>query len=120
MATVQMLVTISGGHASGAPWVQAGEVMELDDWEAEHLVAGGMARPVAEAPPDPEPEPEPEPPVEPSPEEPAPPGDAPTEPPKAIQPKADWVAWAMVQGLTYDEANTLTKAQLMEYYGGRT
>jgi hypothetical protein len=119
MATVQMLVTISGSHASGNPWPPAGGTIELDDWESDHLILGEMARPVGDVPP-PEPEPEPETPEPVSEgEEPAPSGEVPTSAPKGIQPKADWVAWAMVNGLTEDEANQLTKAELMEQFGAR-
>jgi len=120
MATVQvqMLETISGSHASGQPWPVAGEIAELDDWEAEHVIRGGMARPV-DAPVEPEVPAGPEVPEEPLPEEPAPSGEIPVAPPKAIQPKADWVAWAVVNGLPEDDANALTKAELMEQYGAR-
>ena len=121
MATVQMLETISGSHASGQPWPVAGQVAELDDWEAEHLIRGGMARVARDVPPEPEPEPrddgaEAEAVTE---TELAPSGEVPVSPPKAIQPKADWVAWAVVNGLSEDDANQLTKAELMEQYGAR-
>lgn len=118
MATVQMLETISGSHASGQPWPVAGQVAELDDWEAEHLIRGGMARAARDVPPEPEPEPHDE--VQDVQEpEPAPSGEVPVSTPKAIQPKSDWVAWAVVNGLSEDDANQLTKAELMEQYGAR-
>ncbi len=119
MATVQMLATISGSHASGQPWPVAGEITELDDWEAEHLIRGGMARHAGDVPPEPEVEPqETEVAAETEPE-PAPSGEVPTSAPKAIQAKADWVAWAVVNGLPEDDANQLTKAELMERFGAR-
>ena len=123
---VQMTVTMSGARADGRPWPAAGLPLVVDDWEAEHLVRGDMARYVADAPPAPEPvnvqvafSPEqgvlepagpPEPEAQDSVDVPA---------PKPVQPKADWVAWAVAQGADEEEANGLTKAELMERYGDR-
>jgi hypothetical protein len=110
--------------------------LTVDDWEADHLIAGDLARPWPGAPdPDPEPEPDPVPEAEPPAQEdyfrpigapdpasePAPEPAPEPEPdaPKPVQPKADWVAWAVAHGASEQEANEATKAQLMEQYGDR-
>jgi len=56
------------------------------------------------APPAPEPEPEPEP--------------ESSGRPVVADNKATWVDWAVSQGLERDEAESLTKAELVELYGG--
>ena len=116
--TVQMIVQMSGHRPDGSPWPGAGSVLDLEDWEAEHLVRGEMARPAGDAP---VPEPAAEMAADGAEEaaEPPPLAEPPTSTPRAIQPKADWIAWAMVNGLSQDEANALTKAELMERYGSR-
>ena len=45
MAWVRMLVGISGGRHDGRVWPPAGHPIEIPDWEAEHLIAGGNAEP---------------------------------------------------------------------------
>lgn len=39
------------------------------------------------------------------------------QPPNRSAPKADWVTHAQTQGLTYDEADALTKTELIDRYG---
>lgn len=39
-------------------------------------------------------------------------------PPAKTAPKADWVAFAMSKGADADEAEALTKQELVELYGG--
>jgi len=135
---MQMTATISGTRGNGEAWPPAGSPLVVDDWEADHLMAGDLARPWPGAPePEPETEPEaappqdyfrpigaPDPATEPAPE-PVPEAGIPPEAadggaPKPVQPKADWVAWAVAHGASEQEANEATKAQLMELYGDRT
>ena len=40
--------------------------------------------------------------------------------PAQAEPKAAWVDWAVSQGADADEAEALTKAELIEFYGGST
>lgn len=59
--------------------------------------------------------------AEPAPEsEPEPEEEAELEPVKPAQadPKAAWIDWAVSQGADTDEAEALTKAELIEFYGG--
>lgn len=39
------------------------------------------------------------------------------EKPKQVAPKADWVDFAVASGLTADEAEAMTKAELIEQFG---
>lgn len=39
------------------------------------------------------------------------------EKPKQVAPKADWVDFAVANGLTEDEAEAMTKAELIEQFG---
>jgi hypothetical protein len=41
----------------------------------------------------------------------------PTVRPNVNAPKADWVGWSVVQGMTPDDAETLTKTDLIEKFG---
>lgn len=41
----------------------------------------------------------------------------PTEPPAISAPKAAWVGWAVACGATPDDAEAMTKADLIEQYG---
>lgn len=141
---IRMFHQMSSGRHDGRVWPAPGVDFEVPDWEGRDLVAGGNAvmvsdKPTAayETPPDvkpgpepqqwppyepgrfagpvqPEPEPEPEPEVERFTE-----GRSSLEPPKAAQPKSDWVDWAVAHGVSEEEANALTKQQLMEAYGQR-
>jgi len=45
---VVMRISISGSR-NGAPWAKAGEVADLPDAEAEHLLSLGHAKPVEKA-----------------------------------------------------------------------
>ena len=38
--------------------------------------------------------------------------------PAQADPKAAWIDWAISQGADADEAEALTKAELIEFYGG--
>ena len=133
---VQMIVTMSGSRPDGRPWPAAGYLLDVEDWEAEHLVRGAMAVPHHEPPP-PEPEPEPwvpmastpapdqfqmVPPDVPGPEVVMEPEQTPLSErraPKPVHPKADWVAWAVKSGAAEEDVRELTKAELMERYGER-
>jgi len=145
MRKVQMLAGISGTRASGEPWPAAGYALVVEDWEAEHLYRGQMARPWPGGDDTPaEHAPAAHKPAEHKPAEhkaehkpaehaahaahahaadpaKAEPVHAVTaaEAPKPAAPKADWVEWAMANGASEDEANMATKAQLMEAYGER-
>lgn len=44
-------------------------------------------------------------------------GDGAPEKPKQVAPKADWVDYAVSEGLDRDEAEAMTKAELIEQYG---
>src|SRR5262245_40038027 len=145
MKKVQMLEYISGGRHDGTAWPPAGAALLVPDWEADDLIRGRLARPwppewdptepepdampeepaaetpipvvppevsplagaseVAADPVQPEPEPEPEPEM--------------PEAPRPSAPKAEWVAHAVACGAGEDEANGMSKAELMEQYGGR-
>ena len=125
MTNVQMLVHITGGRADGTAWPQVGhdKPLKISKAEAEDLYRAQLARPwpggqdeepavvAEEAAPEPaavEVEPEPD-------VEPVPAGG----PPKPVAPKADWIAWAVTQGATEEDASAATKQQLMEQYGAR-
>jgi hypothetical protein len=130
---MQMTATISGTRGNGQPWPPAGHPLTVADWEADQLIAGDLARPWPadpEADPVPAAQPEqqaqqdyfrpigsPDPVSEPAPEPEPEPDQA--DAPKPVQPKADWVAWAVAHGASEQEANEATKAQLMEQYGDR-
>ncbi|MDV6979651.1 hypothetical protein [Mycobacterium intracellulare] len=44
-------------------------------------------------------------------------GDGGPDKPKQVAPKADWVDFAVANGLTEDEAEAMTKAELIEQFG---
>lgn len=131
---IQMLAHISGYRPGGQPWPMPGEPLVAEDWEAEHLIRGQMAR---DWPYEEPPSPEPPAPQEPAPQEPAPAEggaygyaattvqhyapvvEVPVSAPKPVAPKADWVAWAVANGADEHEASASTKADLMEQYGDR-
>lgn len=138
---IRMYHQMSSGRHDGRAWPPPGVDFEVPDWEGHDLVQGGNAVVVSEKetpaytpPPEvpPGPEPQPWPPYEPgrlagpaaapepAPEPAAEPvlGVAP-EPPRPGQPKADWVSWAVSNGVSEEEASQLTKQQLMEAYGQR-
>ncbi len=126
---IQMLANMSSGRHDGRVWPPAWTDFEVPDWEGRDLVAGGNAIFVADswpAAPEPEPVLVPEPESElvtepesaPEPEE-EPVQESPGGPPRPAAPKADWVDWAMANGVGEDEANGMTKQQLMELYGQR-
>jgi hypothetical protein len=138
---IRMYSQMSSGRHDGRTWPAPGVEFEVPDWEGRDLVDGGNAvmvsdKPTADyvPPPDvtPSAEPQPWPPYEPGrlagpvPAAPDPEpdgvveGTSSLEPPKAVQPKGDWVAWAVAQGaVSEEEASGLTKQQLMEAYGQR-
>lgn len=129
---VQMLVSISGGRPNG-PWPVAGQPLTVEDWEADHLIRGGLARPWPGEDSLPVPAA-----AVPAVTEPAaaqaqagtpaavPSGPAATGtegtaagPPKPFAPKQAWIDWAIAKGAAEEEASALTKAELQEIYGGR-
>ena len=131
---IEMVMHMSGTRASGDRWPPAFTAFEVEDWEGEHLIKGGMARPasppVAVPAPEPEPTPVPEPPmpvrvqtepdlVAPAPE-PEPPAPEPEPPapeldpgpaPAPSDPKQAWVDYAVAQGMSGDDASRMTKAE---------
>ena len=113
-----MTATISGYRADGNRWPVAGDPLVTDEDEALHLIRGDMARPWpgGDDPPAEEPAPVEE---EETPVEEAEAVQSEEEPPKAVAPKADWVAWAVSQGMAEADAQAATKASLMEDYGTR-
>jgi len=132
---VIMRFSISGGRHDGREWPPAGEELVLGKTEADDLVRGNMAYPhpdgyevaahaappsgPADSPPSPEPAPGAGPPEARYEAAPEPAPEPPSVAPVAYAPKQAWVDWAMAQGATEDEANMMTKAQLMEAYGDR-
>jgi len=144
---VQMLEGISGGRPGGDAWPPKYAVFEVDDDEGIALVRGQLARQVA-APDWARPAPPPSAPpaaqswetpvsvtevtqtpaavkaAEAAPpvphHEPPPPAPSPEVPrPAPADPKSAWVAYAVSQGTSLDEAGALTKAQLQSAFGGR-
>ena len=132
---IRMFNQMSSGRHDGRPWPPPGVDFEVPDWEGRDLVDGGNAVMVSEKPtpayvppPDLPPSPEPQqwPPFEPGrlagPAQPVPepePVLQAAEPPRPASPKAEWVAWAVRNGVSDEEASQLTKQQLMEAYGQR-
>lgn len=137
---IRMFHQMSSGRHDGRRWPPPGVDFEVPDWEGHDLVDGGNAVMVSEKetpeyvpPPDLPPAPEPQqwPPYEPGrlagPSQPEPAEVTPAdvvpdviaEPPRPGSPKADWVAWAVENGISDEEASQLTKQQLMEAYGQR-
>lgn len=89
---------------------EAGTVFELSlpvhETIAEKLAKGSIRRVNADGSPY----------TEPSGDVPAPP----TTRPAISAAKAEWVAWGVVQGLSPDDADALTKADLIERFGAST
>jgi hypothetical protein len=125
---VQLIVTMSGQRADNRPWPAAGHPLVVEDWEADHLIRGGIARPWLE--PEAEPEQQQWMASTPAPDQHVPEAEVAEEDPettplsertcpKPVQPKADWVAWAVASGAPEEDVRDLTKAELMERYGDR-
>jgi hypothetical protein len=87
-----------------AEGANAGDTIDVGDLQGRWLVDHGYAH-LADATPSSDLN---LPPLEPEPE---------VEPPLPRAPKADWVAHAQTQGMTVDEADAMTKAQLIERFG---
>lgn len=133
-----MVMHMSGTRANGDRYPPGWTPFQVEDWEGQHLIRGGMAREVATpdwavpVPPAPEPEPAPpaprsEPsstaagPADPEPElapvvELAPPA---APPPAPSDPKQAWVDYAVTQGMDADAASRMTKADLQSRFGPR-
>jgi hypothetical protein len=133
---VHMLVAMNGGRYDGQTWPPMRTDFEVPDEEGEALVRDGVAVKVADSagpslPPLPKAmvsEPSPtsagpateRPPVELPPEAPPLPPPADDVPvPVPADPKSVWVAYAVSQGASQAEAESLTKNQLQSAYGGR-
>lgn len=129
MTRVQMLIQVTGGHASGEEWPPPGGFLDTDDREARELVAGGIARPApdeeravmppgdaekpqdgAEAPDAGEGAPDAEDGSEDD-------GDDDPSKPRVRDPKETWEAHAVSQGVTAEDAAAMTKADLIATYG---
>jgi hypothetical protein len=127
---IRMRDTISGGRHDGRPWPPAHTDFQVPAWEANDLLRGGLAypgkEPVSKKPEPPEydlsvPEPKPlwekarEPAADPG--LPPPPAGKPA--PSAADSKQRWMDYAVSQGGDPDDVTDMTKAQLMQTYGGR-
>lgn len=127
---IEMTLNMSGTRANGDRYPPAWTAFEVADWEGEHLVKGGMARPAR--PPAKAPDKEPEKPAAPEPVPPAPvsqpsgtaagpvpvnPAAGPPPPPNAS--KDTWVDYAVSQGMDGDAASRATKAELQSRFGSR-
>jgi hypothetical protein len=141
---IRMISHISGGREDGRDWPEADGLLEVPDAEGAFLVRGGMAHAgdnfaadrLAEmgvAEPDEEPAAAGEPaaggaePAEaaepPGPAVAAPAavadGEAEAGPPAPSAYKQDWIDYAVSQGADPEQANAMTKVDLMSRYGGR-
>ena len=129
---IHLISYISGGRPDGTQWPPAGYIFEVDDWEGDHLIRGGMAvkteRPqgiperkkaeASEAPP-----------VsaegvvsQPSHTAAGPAGEeqqAAPETPNPSDPRQAWVDYAISKGVAAAEIAKMTKADLQSRYGGR-
>lgn len=126
-----MVMHMSGTRANGDRYPPAFTPFPVEEWEGEHLVNGGMARP-ARKPVAPEPEPvpahatapepvredtgrsftgEPDPEPEPEPE--------PGQPPAPADAKQVWVDYAVSRGADPASAAKMTKVDLQSRYGPR-
>lgn len=133
---IEMVMHMSGTRANGDKYPPGWTAFEIADWEGEHLIRGGCARQVpvpewavpkppapvksAVAPETVAPARQPELPQEPAPE--AGPESAPAPEagrPSPADPKQAWVDYAIAQGLDWDTASRMTKADLQSRYGGR-
>lgn len=127
---IRLTASMSGTRANGDRYPPAWVPFEVAGWEGENLVNAGIAQQVAPpeiVPPPPLESPaqiatEPAPADSPAyidaradaPEPPAPPA-----PPAPGDPKQAWVDYAISQGLGWDEASRMTKADLQSRYGSR-
>lgn len=137
MMWIEMVMHMSGTRANGEKYPPGFTPFLVEDWEGEHLIRGGCARQIAPppgraqapvavpAPPAPEP---PVPQSEPSPTaagpepqaaEPEPEPEPDARRPAPSDPKQAWVDYAVAQGLDWDTASRMTKADLQSRYGGR-
>jgi hypothetical protein len=134
---IHMLVSMNGGRYDGQTWPPMRTDFEVPDSEGEALVRDGVAVKVADSagpslPPLPQarvsqpsptsagPASEAQPPASLPPESPPlppPPDDVPQ--PLPSDQKSSWVAYAVSQGASQQEAESLTKSQLQSAYGGR-
>lgn len=146
MMWIEMVMHMSGTRANGEKYPPGWTPFEVADWEGEHLVKGGMARPVAPpatrapappAPPAPAaPAPQPAAPELPVPKSepsltaagPAAPAAEPEAPaaqepdiprPSPSDPKQSWIDYAIARGMDWDTASRMTKADLQSRFGGR-
>jgi hypothetical protein len=126
---IQLTANMSGTRANGDRYPPSWVPFEVADWEGENLVRAAVAQQV------------PAPPIVPPPPldspaqiatEPAPadtpayidaradvPVPAEPAPPAPGDPKQAWVDYAISQGLGWDEASRMTKADLQSRYGSR-
>lgn len=142
MMWIEMVMHMSGTRANGEKYPPGWTPFQVEDWEGEHLIRGGMAR---EAPvPDwavPKPpaqdgpkadkgrdwggSPAPQVPAsEPSPTAAGPQPDPASvmpaaAPPAPGDPKQAWVNYAVTQGMSADDAARMTKADLQSRFGPR-
>jgi len=126
---IEMLMHMSGTRANGEKYPPGFTPFQVEAWEGEHLIRGGMAREVAAPRPPAPPEPVPVPAYARSQAQPAsiasdpPPqdddsqGDEPA--PAPSDPKQAWVDFAVMRGMGADEASRMTKADLQSRFGGR-
>lgn len=115
MTKIHVIQQMSGSRYDGQAWpakVGPGNgTMDVPEWEAAELVAAGIAEiPGDPGPPPPPPVGEPEASDVPAPDEPA-------RPPAVNAPKAEWIDHAVAQGHDPADAETMTKAALIEQYG---
>lgn len=131
---VQLREALNTGRYDGRPWPPPFTDWEVPDWEGERMIRSGLGMQVA-GPPPPAPAPPAPEPVATIPEmvsqpsstgqpEPVPPPPSPPAEPELPEPapndsKQSWVDYAVNQGASPGEAATMTKAQLMQAYGGR-
>jgi hypothetical protein len=111
---IAMRIKISGGRGDLTEWPDPGVPFWVDDTEGAQLCAGGMAYPVAEEPHT-EARAEPDPGLDPV------TADAEIRvggKPMVNAPKASWVDHAVSQGIGYDEAHAMTKADLINRLKG--
>ena len=124
MMWVQMMENISGGRPSGEAWPPKGYLLEVEDWEGQHLIRSGLAvrhaappGAVSQVPAKVSPPPQPEKPApDVKPKQPAA-EDVPVPGPNATT--QAWREYALTQGATQPEVAGLTKQQLQQAYGGR-
>jgi hypothetical protein len=126
---IQTVMHMSGTRANGEKYPPGWTPFEVEDWEGEHLVRGGMAMEVGPPPKPPRKPvalPAPEPVREASPaagalppagDDGPPAGQQP--PPAPADPKQAWVDYAISQGMSPDMAAKMTKTDLQSRYGPR-